>query len=70
MLDVWAHSAKILMAYFHTVCHGTVPLEVDWNEEVRNAAEADEQSLAFLTQLKGLVKSRGKLHADYQTHSS
>ena len=66
MLGVWEHSAKILMAYFHTICHGTIPLEVDWNEEVRCAAGADQQSVAFVTQLKALVKSRGKLHADYQ----
>ena len=70
MLEVWEYSAKILMAHFHTICHGTIPLEVDWDEEVRNAAEADKQSLAFVNQLKHLVKSRGKLHADYQTNNS
>ena len=63
MLDSWEGSAKILMAHFHTVCHGTIPLNVNWNEEVRNAARVDDQSLAFLTQLKELVRSRGKLHA-------
>ena len=70
MLDVWEYSAKILMAHFHTICHGTIPLEVDWDEEVRHAAKADLQSLDFVAELKGLVKSRGKLHADYQTNSS
>ena len=70
MLEAWEYSAKILMAHFHTICHGTIPLEVDWNEEVRNAAEVDVQSLEFVTDLKDLVKSRGKLHADYQTNSS
>ena len=70
MLGVWEYSAKILMAHFHTICHGTIPLEVDWNEEVQNAAEADKQSLDFVTQLKALVKSRGELHADYRTISS
>ena len=70
MLGGWENSAKILMWHFHTICHGTVPLEVDWSEEVRNEAEADEQSLAFVKKLKDLVKSRGKLHADHQTHSS
>ena len=70
MLDVWENSANILMAHFHTICHGTIPLEVDWTEEVRHAAKADEQSLVFVAQLKDLVKSRGKLHADNQTNSS
>ena len=70
MLAVWENSAKILMAHFHTICHGTIPLEVDWNEEVQNAAGADAQSLDFVTRLQGLVKSRGKLHADYQTNNS
>ncbi|CAF9928416.1 MAG: hypothetical protein ALECFALPRED_004053 [Alectoria fallacina] len=58
MLESWERSAKILMAHFHTICHGNIPLSVDWNEEVRNAAEVDEQSLDFLTRLKGLVRSR------------
>ena len=70
MLDVWEYSAKILMAHFHTICHGTIPLEVDWSEEVRHAAKADKQSLDFVDKLKDLVKSRGKLHADNQTNSS
>lgn len=68
MLESWERSAKILMAHFHTICHGNIPLSVDWNEEVRNAAEVDEQSLDFLTRLKGLVRSRGKLHAATITH--
>ena len=63
MLESWEHAAKILMAHFHTICHGTIPLSVNWNEEVRNAEGVDDQSLAFLTQLKDLVRSRGKLHA-------
>lgn len=58
MLDGWEHSAENLMAHFHTICHGTIPLEVDWTEEVRNAA--DEQSLDFVAELKKMVKSREK----------
>lgn len=68
MLESWEYSAKNLMAHFHTICHGNLPLKVDWNEEVRNAAMVDDKSLAFLNQLKGLVRSRGKLHAATITH--
>lgn len=68
MLESWEYSANNLIAHFHAICHGNIPLKVEWNEEVRNAAEVDEEGLAFLTRLKGLVLSRGKLHAATITH--
>ncbi len=61
MMDSWKHAAETLNAHFHAICHGDVPLHMDWDKEAQQATSLDEQSLEFLTTLKGLAASQGML---------
>ncbi len=61
MLDSWQHAAETLIVHFHVICHGDVPLNMDWDHEAQQEANLDAQSLEFLSTLKILATSRGML---------
>lgn len=59
MMDSWKHAAEILNAHFHAICHGDIPLNMNWEKEAQQAADLDTQSLDFLAALKILAYSKG-----------
>lgn len=70
MMDSWQHAAETLNAHFHAICHGNVPLTMDWDEEAKKDANLDVQALNFLSALKVLVASHGKyLHKTCQSRA-
>lgn len=58
-MDSWKHAAEILNAHFHAICHGEIPLNMDWEKEAQQVAGLDMQSLNFLSTLKILASSQG-----------
>ena len=70
MMGSWESSAKILNAHFHVLCHGEIPLYMDWNAEAQQAAAIDEKDLEFLTTLKSMVEARGMHYLQQATFSS
>ena len=65
MMESWQHSAKILITYFHAICHGNIPILMEWTKEDEEKAELDEQARAYLVRLKCLVTSQGILYKSY-----
>ena len=59
MLSSWEASAKNLTDHFQAVCRGSIPLNMEWSKADQDAAEVDDHSLAFITQLRGVTQSRG-----------
>ena len=59
MLGSWEESAKNLRLHFQAVCRGSIPLNMEWSKADQDAAEVDDLSLAFITQLRGVTQSRG-----------
>lgn len=59
-MNYWKYSAEILIAHFHAISQGNIPLTIDWKEEDRQAAGMDERALDFVIHLRSLVESRCK----------
>lgn len=59
MLHTWEEAAQNLIQHFRAVCRGHIPLNVAWSKTEQDAAEVDDRSLGFITQLQGLAQSRG-----------
>ena len=59
MLRSWREAALNLTQHFRAVCRGSIPLNMEWSKADQDAAEVDDLSLAFITQLRGFTQSRG-----------
>ncbi len=57
----WEYAANTLNAHFHAICHGDIPLHMDWDREAQQAAGLDARSLDFLSELKQMACSQGML---------
>lgn len=61
MMNSWKHAAELLNAHFHVICHGDIPLKMDWSKEAQGAGDLDTQALGFLDALRRMVESRGMI---------
>ena len=68
-MESWQHSAETLKWYFRAVCHGEVPLNMDWNKEAQQVVPIDPQAQAFLITLKRDLEQRRK-HRPFQESCS
>jgi hypothetical protein len=59
MMDSWEHGARNLIAHFHAICRGSVPLHMKWDEESQKEAGMSDMDLEFLATLRSLVQSQG-----------
>ena len=57
-MQEWEHAAENLIAHYHAVSHGAMPLNEEW-VEAQNPANMSNEDQNFLARLKGLVEPRG-----------
>ncbi|KAL2038863.1 hypothetical protein N7G274_008385 [Stereocaulon virgatum] len=58
MMNSWEHGARNLIAHFHAICRGDVPLHMKWDEESQKEAGMSDMDLRFLATLRSLVQSQ------------
>ena len=59
MMQEWEHAAENLIAHYHAVSHGAMPLHEEWVLEAQKTANMSDEDLDFLTRLRVLVEPRG-----------
>lgn len=58
-MQEWEHAAENLIAHYHEVSHGAMPLDKKWVLEAQKPANMSDEDLGFLARMKGLVEPRG-----------
>ncbi len=61
ILEGFFHTAKSILARFHFVCNGSVPLRtLDWtSSEVANMAQLDPDQVRFMQETQEMIQSKG-----------
>ena len=59
MMQEWEKAAENLIAHYHEVSHGAMPLHEEWVLEAQQPANMTDADLDFLARVKGLVEPRG-----------
>lgn len=68
-MEGFFHGAKILLAHFHFVCRGAVPLSVNWRDpETSNFAKLDKEQVSFLESIQLKIKESGMTHLPNSRH--
>ncbi len=61
------NGAKTILAHFHYICKGLVPVEIDWTQDqlpkvVAKMAELSVEDKRFLASISQAVKQKSRLH--------
>ena len=59
-MEEWEQAAGNLQWHFRGVCHGAVPLQMDWHKAAQQADHVDLQAVAFLTSLKDDLQNKSR----------
>lgn len=59
-VESFCHAAKTMLAHFHFVCKGYVPLALDWDSrEVNDLAILDAEQTQYMKKMKQRVGEKG-----------
>ena len=60
-MEGFFHGCKILLAHFHFVCNGSIPLQLDWTKPKTIAfAKLDKEQIDFMQKTQSMIKEKGR----------